>query len=298
MATAMSASLHAAAIVAVVAALPWQPDASSEWGANVTFERALKVDDTSLTAPVAITVPEATPTDPPSSADFLPPTPAVEIATPQLPPVIEAPPVTAAELVSPRQMPVIEAPPQPQEASAAPESLPLEAKLEEMLPRAEGPPNVSAQDFARAKPAAPPPARQQQAQPAPAQPPPARQPVQEAKREGPPPGQPARVAPQDAYAQRRFEEDYFLQIVRKISRYRFHSTARQSPEQGLVVTRMTIARDGRLIDVALVRSSGFPNLDWAVVETIRQASPFAPLPAELGQNQRTFIVPVNYSRDR
>ena len=42
----MSASLHAAAIVAVAAALPWPPEASSDWGADVTFERALKADDT------------------------------------------------------------------------------------------------------------------------------------------------------------------------------------------------------------------------------------------------------------
>jgi protein TonB len=60
---------------------------------------------------------------------------------------------------------------------------------------------------------------------------------------------------------------------------------------------MTIARDGRLLDVALLKSSGFPNLDNAVVETIRQASPFAPLPADLAQEQKTFIVPVNYTRE-
>jgi protein TonB len=99
-------------------------------------------------------------------------------------------------------------------------------------------------------------------------------------------------------AQRKVEEDYFWQIVRRISQYRFYSNTRENAQQGLVVTRMTIGRDGRLMDVALLKSSGFPDLDSAVVETIRRASPFAPLPADLGRDQQTFIVPVNYTRER
>jgi protein TonB len=60
---------------------------------------------------------------------------------------------------------------------------------------------------------------------------------------------------------------------------------------------MTIARDGRLLDVALLKSSGVPSLDQAVVETIRRASPFSPLPSELASDRRTFVVPINYRRE-
>jgi hypothetical protein len=33
-----------------------------------------------------------------------------------------------------------------------------------------------------------------------------------------------------------------------------------------------------------------------VIDTIRQASPFAPLPPEVADSQLSFIVPINYTR--
>jgi hypothetical protein len=34
------------------------------------------------------------------------------------------------------------------------------------------------------------------------------------------------------------------------------------------------------------------------MDTIRRASPFAPLPAELAADSHTFIVPINYAQER
>jgi hypothetical protein len=34
------------------------------------------------------------------------------------------------------------------------------------------------------------------------------------------------------------------------------------------------------------------------VDSIRRASPFAPLPAELTADRHTFIVPINYAQER
>ena len=48
----------------------------------------------------------------------------------------------------------------------------------------------------------------------------------------------------------------------------------------------------------MARPSGSPNLDRGVMETIRKASPFAPLPAELAADSHTFIVPINYTQER
>jgi protein TonB len=51
--------------------------------------------------------------------------------------------------------------------------------------------------------------------------------------------------------------------------------------------------------VSLVKSSGSATLDGAVLDTIRRASPFPPLPADLaGGGPQSFIVPINYTRDR
>lgn len=59
-----------------------------------------------------------------------------------------------------------------------------------------------------------------------------------------------------------------------------------------------MGRDGRVLGVSLARSSGFPGLDRAVMDTIRRASPFAPLPADIAQERYTFIVPISYMHER
>ena len=112
-------------------------------------------------------------------------------------------------------------------------------------------------------------------------------------------GHPASISPGEGYAQRQAEEDYFRQIVQKISRYRFYSRQQSAAAHGLVVTRLTLARNGGVLDVALLKSSGSTTLDTAVVDTIRQASPFPPLPpGSPAAPTQTFIVPVNYTRDQ
>ena len=66
-------------------------------------------------------------------------------------------------------------------------------------------------------------------------------------------------------------------------------------EAGTVLTRVTISRDGRLLNVAIERSSGLPSLDNGVMETIRRASPYPPLPAAITGNSHTFQLPVSFN---
>jgi len=175
---------------------------------------------------------------------------------------------------------------------------PVEApppKLEETLAPVEAPPSVDAHDFARAKPAVA--SRKTAAPPSPPAPAAtATHPVREARRQDAPgtAGQSSSFSAGSGVAQQQAEEDYFRQIVQKISSHRL-LPGQNTIQRGMVVTRLIIARDGQLLDVTLLRSSGFPDLDQAVVETIHQASPFLPPPA--GRPQ-TFVVPVSYTRDR
>src|SRR4030095_6274726 len=101
-----------------------------------------------------------------------------------------------------------------------------------------------------------------------------------------------------SYSAHQAQQDYLLQVVRKLSQARFYPATREESERGLVVAlvprRRTTARAGRLVAVALVRPSGSPTLDRGVIDTIRKASPFAPLPAELAADSHTVIVTINY----
>jgi TonB family protein len=182
-----------------------------------------------------------------------------------------------------------------------------EPNLEKILPPVKAPPTITGHDFAMTAPPALPksPSVQERIQA-----PPPQQPIRQAvvpkrasqqnaaeKSDGP-----AREAPSPVtktatdYSSQPAQRDYLWQIIRKLSQSRFYPQSREESERGVVVARLTVARDGRLIDVSLAKSSGFPRLDRSVMDTIRKASPFAPLPAEIGVDSHTFIVPINYER--
>ena len=180
--------------------------------------------------------------------------------------------------------------------------------LESMVPAVDSPPMVTGRDIARTAPSAL--ARSSVMQDRPQAPPPQQVVRQAAPKRasqqneadragGPSPGAASPVTRTAAsYSAHQAQQDYLLQIVRRLSQARFTPATREERERGLVVARLTIGRDGRLLNVVLARPSGSPNLDRGVMETIRKASPFAPLPAELAADSHTFIVPINYAQER
>lgn len=60
------------------------------------------------------------------------------------------------------------------------------------------------------------------------------------------------------------------------------------------MTRVTIARDGRLMNAVIEKSSGLASLDAGVMETIRKASPYPPLPGDIPGASHTFLLPVSF----
>lgn len=190
-------------------------------------------------------------------------------------------------------------------SAAPPGPLPT---LETMVPAVDAPPMVSGRDIARTAPSAL--AKSSVVQDRPQAPPP-QQVVRQANPKrasqqneadragGASPGAASPVTRTAAsYSAHQAQQDYLLLIVRRLSQARFTPATREERERGLVVARLTIGRDGRLLDAVLARPSGSPALDRGVIETIRKASPFAPLPAELAADSHTFIVPIDYAQER
>jgi protein TonB len=188
-------------------------------------------------------------------------------------------------------------------SAAPPGPLPT---LETMVPAVDAPPMVNGRDIARTAPSAL--ARSSVVQDRPQAPPP-----QQVVRQAAPnrasqqndagrsqsPGAASPVTRTAAsYSAHQAQQDYLLLIVRRLSQARFTPATREERERGLVVVRLTIGRDGRLLAAELARPSGSPALDRGVIETIRKASPFAPLPAELAADSHTFIVPIDYAQER
>lgn len=73
--------------------------------------------------------------------------------------------------------------------------------------------------------------------------------------------------------------------------------ARRRAEEGTVLVRFSVARDGHVLEVTLVRSSGSPTLDEAAQATFRNAR-MPPFTADMTQAQTTVTVPIRYRLER
>jgi protein TonB len=157
-------------------------------------------------------------------------------------------------------------------------------KLEEAVVSPQPAPPVSAPEFALAAPTPPPRSAVDVDH--------VRTPSQRKATRSPP------AAPSPA-SQHQALQDYILQVVRKLSQVRFYAALQ--PEQngrGVVVARLTVARDGELVDLSLRKQSGSAGVDGSVLDAIRRAAPFPPLPKAFADNRFTFIVPINYAPER
>jgi protein TonB len=78
---------------------------------------------------------------------------------------------------------------------------------------------------------------------------------------------------------------------------RYPASARVDRAEGKVVVKAVINEDWNLSEVEVFQSSGYPTLDKAAVETMRQAAPFH-LPHPLGLPRMTIKIPMSYRLDR
>lgn len=185
-------------------------------------------------------------------------------------------------------------------------------KLEQALPPLDAPPPppLSAQDFPKLAPPPPPPKAPPPPQRAQTPPPPPqqRQPLQPSPLAGGQQQRPpadsqsaSRTAPApltnpaSQYGQRKAEEDYLWRVAQKLSQHQ-QFVRNVTTESGSVVMRLTIARDGTLIDVGMFQSSGLPALDAIALNMIRQAAPYPPLPADITGARQNFLLPLQFRR--
>lgn len=325
-AVAMTTTLHLAVAAAIYWISPLNHIDTTPDAITITMER--EVPPSKPETPQPTPPPEPTP-PPQAAAPPAPPPPAPPIrmglapiapnpspdpkATAGVeqpaPPKPETPAAEAAQPEPPKaeQQQALATPPPP------PPPPPPARTLESELPPLEAPPPpVTSQEIPR--PVAPPPPAakappptQQRVQPAPTpQRPPQQKPAlqssplshlpppprdQQASRQGP-----TFVNPADMYGNKRAAEQYLWYVAQKLSQHQ-QFVRNVNTEAGTVVLRLTIARDGRLVDVGLSRSSGLPSLDNVSMSMVRQASPYPPLPDDIAGAQHTFILPLYFKRN-
>ncbi|MBI3198987.1 MAG: TonB family protein [Rhodospirillales bacterium] len=215
-----------------------------------------------LRPPAAVTADrptQALPAEPPSKALPAPPPPqeAARTPLPQLP--LSQPPQPA--------------PPKPAEREAPVEPAPVPAPTMQSL---------------LAPPTPPPPAARPELKPSPLTPAPTRRPPAAQPKEEPSPH--PFVNPADAFSRARVADNYLWQVARKLEGYRYQANV--NAIRGVTVVRVVIARDGRLLDVSIARSSGVPEFDRGVLSGVRAGSPYAPLPPDIKGDSASFDLPL------
>ena len=287
LALAMTASilLHLTLLVVLQPELPAQEERFSEHVVEITLERALAAP----AAPAPPAMAEAGQARPPGSIDLvhtaLAPGPRdavlpVQRPLPESPAVLPLPsawqPAEAALLKAvmlPVEQPRVATAPPP--AAAAPSAA---ARAPDTLDRVQAPPTVQPQRQAAH------PARQQN--PA-------------APSTSPGTGAPDRRADKATHASERdAQQDYVMQVVRKLSQAQFSTDAdSHSSPRGALVARLTVDRDGNLVGLSLAKDSGSASVDRSILEKVRKTAPFAPLPKALAANSFSFIVPIKYAQE-
>jgi protein TonB len=243
-----------------------------------------------------------------------PPAPSVLEAV-EIAPVPELAAPEAAETPSIAEA-VAAAPPEPVQASEPPPEPAQAAPPEELTPpppeplRAEAPPPepvaapepepvaaVPPPEEVAALPPPPPPA------PAPARPPPPR-PAPRPAQSAPPapriaeaPSAPAApAAPAPAPVRQAPPPSYVGSLLAALERHKaYPQAARWRRAEGTALLRFAMRRDGSVAAWRIERSSGHDDLDGAVAEMIRRASPLPPPPVELTGDPVELTVPVRFS---
>ena len=81
------------------------------------------------------------------------------------------------------------------------------------------------------------------------------------------------------------------------SHKRYPESARERGEEGRAVLQFAVDRSGRVLDFAVIRSSGYPDLDAAVESMMRGAS-LPPFPADMPQSSLRVSVAIRFSLAR
>ena len=76
---------------------------------------------------------------------------------------------------------------------------------------------------------------------------------------------------------------------------RFPPGAQERGEQGVVRMRVTLDHAGHVLSMALVGSSGYPDLDAEAPAWIARAAPLPAFPPEITAQQVNLVIPLRFT---
>jgi TonB family protein len=92
--------------------------------------------------------------------------------------------------------------------------------------------------------------------------------------------------------------DYIDSIQQKVNLCSIYPIAAKTKGwEGIVKVRFTISEDGRIKDIDIAKSSGYPLLDAAAMLAIKDASPY-PFPDTCPNKEIELILPINFTQNQ
>lgn len=91
----------------------------------------------------------------------------------------------------------------------------------------------------------------------------------------------------------RMQEDYYTHLSQHISGFRFYPPGVHGLE-GESVVAFRVNCSGHLVDMGLSRSSGYPVLDQAALQTVERANPFPLPPQPCVKGLYKFLMPIHF----
>ena len=87
--------------------------------------------------------------------------------------------------------------------------------------------------------------------------------------------------------------------IAKLSRWTFPfvqypKSARRNGQEGSLMLKVVIARNGKVTDVTVVEGSGFSVLDKAAITAVKKASPYPAIPEDIRNDTFSFSVPIAF----
>jgi periplasmic protein TonB len=91
-------------------------------------------------------------------------------------------------------------------------------------------------------------------------------------------------------------DDYFERLRRHLAKHkRYPPEASKQKQEGTVQVEFTLARDGTVLAARIEKSAGYPLLDQAVLDMLRNASPVPPLPERFTGERIRITLPIGFS---
>jgi protein TonB len=91
------------------------------------------------------------------------------------------------------------------------------------------------------------------------------------------------------------KQKYFSEITHEIHKHKYYPRrAYTLNQEGLVLVALKLGKKGNILDLFLVEECPFESLNHAALDTISGIGKFPPIPDELGMNELTLKIPVEY----